>query len=261
MPSGRGAPRMVLVDRYVRFVDDLKRGDQRNWRPSSTPSRSAATKKRGKTKNRTPSMRRSYGTGRRSRSRRTPSSVTALQPLARCARSRSPPGSYYREVLDGIDPRFPQLTGSVATVNSLTIGVSWPPGHHLWSYPFSGFISSSHGSLLALYLGAYRPGIPCSPGCYLVLDTCANSVAIIPPLRTTCITTMSHCGIGTGVAVLRHNNSSDYVLVELFLHQDTRTHLASNRATLFFWWSPGPGPLADGPVGAERGATTPHPCF
>uniref|UniRef100_A0A0E0HN61 DUF1618 domain-containing protein n=1 Tax=Oryza nivara TaxID=4536 RepID=A0A0E0HN61_ORYNI len=40
---------------------------------------------------------------------------------------------------------------------------------------------------------------------------------------------MSHCGIGTGVTILRHNDYYDYVLVELFSHQDTRTHLASNK--------------------------------
>ncbi|XP_052166701.1 uncharacterized protein LOC127783549 [Oryza glaberrima] len=57
---------------------------------------------------------------------------------------------------------------------------------------------------------------------------------------------MSHCGIGTGVTILRHNDYYDYVLVELFSHQDTRTHLASNKVTLFLWWSPSSGPLADG---------------
>uniref|UniRef100_A0A0E0DB72 DUF1618 domain-containing protein n=1 Tax=Oryza meridionalis TaxID=40149 RepID=A0A0E0DB72_9ORYZ len=57
--------------------------------------------------------------------------------------------------------------------------------------------------------------------------------------------TMSHCGIGTGVTILRHNDYYDYVLVELFSHQDTRTHLASNKVTLFLWWSPSSSPLAD----------------
>jgi hypothetical protein len=109
---------------------------------------------------------------------------------------------------------------------------------------------------LVLYFGTYRPGIP-SPGCYLVLNTWANSVAIIPPLHTTCVTSMSHCGIGTGVTILRHNDYYDYVLVELFSHQDTRTHLASNKVTLFLWWSPSSGPRS---VDTERGAT-PHPCF
>uniref|UniRef100_A0A0E0AZR5 DUF1618 domain-containing protein n=1 Tax=Oryza glumipatula TaxID=40148 RepID=A0A0E0AZR5_9ORYZ len=74
----------------------------------------------------------------------------------------------------------------------------------------------------------------------------ANSVAIIPPLHTTCVTSMSPCGIGTRVTILRHNDYYDYVLVELFSHQDTRTHLASNKVTLFLWWSPSSGPLADG---------------
>ncbi|KAF0895363.1 hypothetical protein E2562_012394 [Oryza meyeriana var. granulata] len=38
--------------------------------------------------------------------------------------------AYYRQVLDGIDPRFPPLTGASAVVNSLTIGMSWPPDDH-----------------------------------------------------------------------------------------------------------------------------------
>ncbi|BAT06926.1 Os09g0128900 [Oryza sativa Japonica Group] len=60
---------------------------------------------------------------------------------------------------------------------------------------------------------------------------------------------MSHCGIGTGVTILRHNDYYDYVLVELFSHQDTRTHLASNKVTLFLWWSPSSGPRS---VDTER---------
>uniref|UniRef100_A0A0D3EQB4 DUF1618 domain-containing protein n=1 Tax=Oryza barthii TaxID=65489 RepID=A0A0D3EQB4_9ORYZ len=144
--------------------------------------------------------------------------------------SRCNSGSYYREVLDGIDPRFSYLTGA---------------SHDLWNHPLSASISSCHDCLLVLYFGNYHPGIS-SPGCYLVLNTWANSVTIVPPLRATCVTTMSHCGIGTGVAILRHNDYYDYVLVELFPHQDSRTHLASNKATLFLWWSPSSGPLADG---------------
>uniref|UniRef100_A0A0D9YAP3 DUF1618 domain-containing protein n=1 Tax=Oryza glumipatula TaxID=40148 RepID=A0A0D9YAP3_9ORYZ len=128
--------------------------------------------------------------------------------------SRCDSGSYYREVLDGIDPHFSHLTGG-AIVNSLTIGVSWPPSHDLWSYPLFAFISSCHDCLLVLYFGNYRPGI-------------------------------SSPSIGTGVAILRHNDYYDYVLIELFPHQDSRTHLASNKATLFLWWSPSSGPLADG---------------
>ncbi|KAF8673771.1 hypothetical protein HU200_048525 [Digitaria exilis] len=145
--------------------------------------------------------------------------------------------AYYRKVLDGIDPRLPRLTGAI--MNSLTIGISWPPNHPLRTYPPAGFIASCHGYLLALYFGTYRPGLP-EPGCYLVINIWANSVAIVPPLPTRFVTTASYAAIGAGVAVLRHNKYGDYVIAELYLHQDSRTHLPSNKATLFFWWSSGP---------------------
>ncbi|CAL5087709.1 unnamed protein product [Urochloa decumbens] len=150
--------------------------------------------------------------------------------------------AYYHKVLDGIDPRLPELTEK-DVINSLTIGISWPPSHHLRSHPQAGFIASCHGFLLALYFGTYRPGLS-SPGCYLVINTWANSVAIVPPLPTGWVTTTSHCGIGAGVAILSHNSYGDYVLAELFLRQDSRSHLPSNKATLFLWGSPNSGPLA-----------------
>jgi len=39
-------------------------------------------------------------------------------------------------------------------------------------------------------------------------------------------------------------SSDDYVLAELYPHQDSQSRLASNKATLFLWWSCGFGPLA-----------------
>ncbi|CAO2191363.1 unnamed protein product [Urochloa humidicola] len=150
---------------------------------------------------------------------------------------------YYREVLDGIDLHLPQLAASPG-VNSLTLRISWPPDHYLRRYPLAGYIASCHYNLVAFYLGTHRPGLP-SPGCYLVFNSWANSLALIPPLPTGLVTATSHCSIGSGVALLRHNQFSDYLLAELYLHQDAQTHLASNRATLFIWCSPGSGPLAD----------------
>ncbi|CAO2188142.1 unnamed protein product [Urochloa humidicola] len=150
---------------------------------------------------------------------------------------------YYGEVLDGIDLHLPQLAASPG-VNSLTLRISWPPDHYLRRYPLAGYIASCHENLLVLYLGTHRPGLP-SPGCYLVFNSWANSLALVPPLPTGLVTATSHCGIGSGVALLRHNQFSDYLLAELYLHQDARTHLASNKATLFIWCSPSSGPLAD----------------
>ncbi|OEL30973.1 hypothetical protein BAE44_0008009 [Dichanthelium oligosanthes] len=144
---------------------------------------------------------------------------------------------YYRKVLDGIDPRLPQLTGG-GVVNSFTIGISWPPGDHLRNYPTAGFITSCHDDLFALSFGT-------GAKCYLVLNTWANSVAIIPPVPTRCIAAASPCPTGPGVAVLRHNMYGDYVLAELYLHEPSRSNIASNKATLFLWWSPRSGPLAD----------------
>ncbi|BAS72776.1 Os01g0569200 [Oryza sativa Japonica Group] len=256
----RGPPHMVLVDRYVALVDDIqevideiggvsfdvslkaaldalpKCSDGQEWDEQQQSAIRAEI-----TRHRAEVLEPAFAIFRdRKACRPAAPGTMRKEPMA----SRCNSGSYYREVLDGIDPRFSHLTGG-AIVNSLTIGVSWPPSHDLWNHPLSASISSCHDCLLVLYFGNYRPGIS-SPGCYFVLNTWANSVAIVPPLRATCVITMSHCGIGTGVAILRHNDYYDYVLVELFPHQDSRTHLASNKATLFLWWSPSSSPLADG---------------
>jgi len=152
---------------------------------------------------------------------------------------------YYREVLEGIDLHLPQLAAAPA-VNSLTLRISWPPEHEMRCYPCSCFLSSSHENFLALYLGAYRPSLS-RPGCYLVLDTWAKSVAVIPSLPIGWVTSESHCNTGTaGVAILRHDlGRNKYLLAELYLHRDDKSHLASNKASLFLWCSSGSGPFAD----------------
>uniref|UniRef100_A0A0E0FNA6 DUF1618 domain-containing protein n=1 Tax=Oryza nivara TaxID=4536 RepID=A0A0E0FNA6_ORYNI len=256
----RGPPHMVLVDRYVALVDDIQEvideiggvsfdvslkavldalpecSDGQEWDEQEQSAIRAEI-----TRHQAEVLEPAFAIFRdRKACRPAAPGTMRKEPMA----SRCDSGSYYHEGLDGIDPHFSHLTGG-AIMNSLTIGVSWPPSHDLWSYPLFTFISSCHDCLLVLYFGNYRPGIS-SPGCYLVLNTWANSVAIVLPLRTTCVTTMSHCSIGTEVAILRHNDYYNYVLVELFPHQDSRTHLASNKATLFLWWSPSSGPLADG---------------
>jgi len=158
------------------------------------------------------------------------------------------PSANYPEVLDGIDLRLPAELPAPPGVTPLTLAFSWPPGHHLRSYPMTGFISSCHDAYLALHFGNYLSGLS-STGCYLVIDTCANSIAIIPPLPPSCFTTKSHVSIGSGfgVGILRHQSRHGlYVLVELYLRRRKDDDLGgfSNKATLFMWWSTGSGPLA-----------------
>uniref|UniRef100_A0A0E0MY71 DUF1618 domain-containing protein n=1 Tax=Oryza rufipogon TaxID=4529 RepID=A0A0E0MY71_ORYRU len=199
----RGPPHMVLVDRYVALVDDIQEvideiggvsfdvslkaaldalpecSDGQEWDEQQQSAIRAEI-----TRHRAEVLEPAFAIFRdRKACRPAAPGTMRKEPMA----SRCNSGSYYREVLDGIDPRFSHLTGG-AIVNSLTIGVSWPPSHDLWNHPLSASISSCHDCLLVLYFGNYRPGIS-SPG---------------------------------------------------------RTYLASNRATLFLWWSPSSSPLADG---------------
>ncbi|CAL4885860.1 unnamed protein product [Urochloa decumbens] len=251
-------PQMVLLDRYVRFVDELKEvieegGDlpldasiqsRLKHLPPCASTQEWADKQQEAIRDEI--------IRHRAEVQEPAFAILRERKASRPGAMRKEPvtfscdaGGYYRRVLDGINPRLPELTGGkkAAVMNFLTIGISWPPSHHLRSYPQAGFIASCHDFLLALYFGTYRPGLS-SPGCYLVINTWANSVAIVPPLPTRWVTTTSHCGIGAGVAILRHNFYGDYVLAELFPHQDSRSHLPSNKATLFLWWSPNSGSLA-----------------
>lgn len=158
------------------------------------------------------------------------------------------PSAYYPEVLDGIDLRLPAELPATPGVTPLTLAISWPPGHHLRNYPISGFISSCHGGYLALHFGNYLSGSS-STRCYLVIDTCANSIAIVPPLPPECFTTKSLGSIGfgsSGVGILHQSRHGFYVLVELYLRRRKDDDLGfSNKATMFVWWSTGSGPLAD----------------
>ncbi|KAL6661124.1 hypothetical protein ACP70R_000508 [Stipagrostis hirtigluma subsp. patula] len=150
--------------------------------------------------------------------------------------------AFYSGVLDGVEPCLPPLAPA-PSVASLAVRVSWPPNHPLLGCPSSAVVASCHDHLLALYVGPYRPGFP-SLGFYLVYDTRASSAAVVPPLSTSRASYNSHCNIGTGVAVLRHGaggEHGDYVLAELLLRKDRRSQLATNKATLFTWWSSGAG--------------------
>ncbi|GJM94017.1 hypothetical protein PR202_ga10628 [Eleusine coracana subsp. coracana] len=139
----------------------------------------------------------------------------------------------YREALDGIEPEYPQLVGPPG-ITSMVLRVSWSRASALRSFPPIAFVSSVHHNILVLYVGDYRPGFS-SRGFYLVYDAMANSVAMVPRLPTRCVTMFSHCGMGSGVTVLRYGRSQ-YLLAELLLRKEDHG-LTSNKATLFRWWS------------------------
>ncbi|CAD6265123.1 unnamed protein product [Miscanthus lutarioriparius] len=160
---------------------------------------------------------------------------------------------YYRRLLDGVDPILAQQLAAVPAVNSLTLWVSWPPRH----CAATGFIASAHENLLALCLGnCYHDDWRHLPGCYLVLNTRAKSVAAVPPEHAAVRVVSSHCyPIGSaGVAVLRTDAHDDddggYLLAELYRHTD-RDDFPTNKATLFTWCSPGSGSGGGPRAGAD----------
>jgi len=121
----------------------------------------------------------------------------------------------------------------VPAVNSLTLWVPWPPRH----CAATGFIASAHENLLALCLGnCYHDDWRHLPGCYLVLNTRAKSVAVVPPLPAAVRVDSSHCyPIGSaGVAVRRtdvHDDADDrYLLAELYRHTDRDDFPTNNPA-------------------------------
>ncbi|KAL6644495.1 hypothetical protein ACP70R_016103 [Stipagrostis hirtigluma subsp. patula] len=147
--------------------------------------------------------------------------------------------AFYREVLDGVEPYFPQLAAAAApAVTSLSLRVALPPNHPMLHCALTAVIASSDAGFLALYVGPYRPGYP-GPGFYLVYNTCANSVAIVPPLPASSVFFRSHCHVGPGVAVVRHGDGK-YLLTELLFRKDSKTGLVTNNASLFLWWPAGP---------------------
>ncbi|KAL6900926.1 hypothetical protein ACP4OV_005602 [Aristida adscensionis] len=157
------------------------------------------------------------------------------------------PGCLHREVLRGVEPVVEVAAPPALT--SLVLRVSWPRDFALRYHGGQSFVSSSDGNLLALYVGWYRPGLGNHyPGCYLVYDAWANSVAAIPRLPP-CFLSSMHLSVGGGVAVQRHREPSDYVLAELLrLGSDDDDDndvvccgggATSCKADLFLWWSSG----------------------
>lgn len=163
---------------------------------------------------------------------------------------------YYRRLLDGVDPVLPQQLAAGPAVNSLTLRVSWPPEH---CAP-TGFIASAHDDLLALCLGdcySFFHSWRHLPGCYLVLNTRAKSVAVVPTLPANWLRDDDHYSphhpiASAGVAVLRTDDDGGYLLAELYRHSTDRG-FPTNKATLFTWCSPRSGSGDGGPrAGAHQ---------
>ncbi|KAK8449736.1 hypothetical protein SEVIR_7G262200v4 [Setaria viridis] len=247
---------MLLVDRYVRLVDELEDVIQKtgSWQldpliegvladdfPECTSREEAEEKReaaiealvmRYRAEVEIPAL---ASLSKLKASRRSRPGALRREPVAF---SGAEDPAYYSEVLDGIDLHLHRLADP-PRITSLSLGISWPPDHHLRTRPPAAFIAGCDESILVLYVGTYRPCLP-QPGFYLVYNSWADSVAIVPPLSCSRVNFWSHYNIGGGVAVLNFIPARCYVLAELLLRKDD----PSRHATLFMWWSPGSGPLA-----------------
>ncbi|KAF8753146.1 hypothetical protein HU200_011802 [Digitaria exilis] len=136
---------------------------------------------------------------------------------------------YLREILEGIELCIEEV--APPSVASLTLNLSWPPNHPLWSRPVAAFVTNCHQRLILLCFGEY---CPCN--FYVVYDTSANSVAIVPPLPHMPRYYSDIGGSNGGVAVLCLDDGG-FLLTELFRHRDGNTLLLTDKATLFTWVS------------------------
>jgi len=144
---------------------------------------------------------------------------------------------YFLGVLDGTEPCPPQVADPRDGVTSLSLNIAWPPNRYGLTHPDSAFIVGCHKNLLLLCLGV-------KDGFYMVYNTKANSIAIVP--RRLCCS-LTHFPIARvrwefrGLAVLRLSTSEehdDYLLAELFFRTEDRSGMdPTNKATLFLWRS------------------------
>ncbi|CAL5047677.1 unnamed protein product [Urochloa decumbens] len=254
MPNPRRRASTLLVNRYVRVVDELEGVIRQSgaWQLGpliecvlhddflECPTREEAEEKREAA---IQALRTRYraeveapalaSLSKLKASRRSSTGALRREPVAFSGAVDD--GAYYAEVLDGIDLHLSQLDDAPG-VTSLALGISWPPGHHLRTRPSPAFIAGCDEFLLVLYVGTYRPCLP-QPGFYLVYNAWANSVAIAPPLSCGRVNFWSHCNIGGGVAVLNVTPNGCYVLAELLLRkrEDDDPSSSHKAATLFMW--------------------------
>ncbi|CAL5000219.1 unnamed protein product [Urochloa decumbens] len=151
--------------------------------------------------------------------------------------------AYYLDMLEGTEPCLSEVAEAPG-VTRLSIKIAWPPpSRSSRSYPDrTAFVAGSHKSLLLLCLGNCSPGNH-EPGFYMVYDTQANSVAIVPPIlpRDGVFPWCPPChiarGWGGGTVAIQSRSDGGYLLAELLLCRDGRRHRPTGKATLFTWIS------------------------
>ncbi|TVU04707.1 hypothetical protein EJB05_47838 [Eragrostis curvula] len=228
--------REVLLDRYVRFIDEVAEEIQKRGLPPLSDIMDRIME--------------SDFTDEEMQSRMSTEFLfyqkEIQQPAAEDVRSRNASdrgrwrkarvsGSFLCEFLTGLNVDEPLASDSFG-VHSICLRVSWLPDFTMRSYPTSAFLSSCHYNFAVLYVGPYRPGSG-SPGAYLVLNAYDKMITVVPKLPHGAVTTSSHYSIGTGVCIRRANHHGRFVLAELLLREEGG--LASNIADLFLWWSTG----------------------
>jgi hypothetical protein len=165
----------------------------------------------------------------RKRKASQPSAVKKVEVALSSVHDRD--AAFYHELLEGIEPELE--VAKLPRLSSLTLRVSWPPNFYFRGFLLASSISSSHHNIIVLYVGQGRP-CSCLAWFYLVYDSWASSISVIPQLSKWAVNSFSHGGIGVGVAVLRHHSPHDYVLVELLPCRDEGRNI-SKEAELFLW--------------------------
>ncbi|KAL6644475.1 hypothetical protein ACP70R_016083 [Stipagrostis hirtigluma subsp. patula] len=225
-------PIEVLVDCFDPFIDEVEEEIERMGAPDLSDTMNAVLDAIEDHRGSTQERREAKQTAMEAEIRRYRAEVEA--PAAATVRDRK---AFSPSAVSKIKVPFPGFDDDVAFYRQVLDCVE---PHLEWGFPLNNcppgaFISGFDKNLLVLYVGPYRPGRP-SPGCYIVYDSWANSVAVVPKLPLTAVSMFSHKSIRTVVAVLCHGEPSDYLVIELLRHLDE----CGGGADLFLWWSSGP---------------------
>ncbi|KAG2620062.1 hypothetical protein PVAP13_3NG175000 [Panicum virgatum] len=242
-------PPMVLVDRYVRFEDELVAVIEESGQPPLDQLVESVLDSLPDSEERDEAIEAEIT--RYMEEVNVPAFATLRErKFSRPSAVRKAPVAcdnvaYYSELLDGIEPCLSPL-GGAPSVTSLTLRFSWPPKHPVRMHPLTAYIAGSDDAYLVLCFRSHG-----DPRFYLVYDM-ANSVAIVPPRWPY----GPHCGLADDLAILgihkeTHPCPCFYVLAELLFQVKSRSCLPTDDkgTTLFMWWSPGSSPLATGSRG------------